>query len=120
MNSEHFDEVEFLDRVQDDKELLLELIDMFFEDYKEKRASLDDAISASDFNSIKELSHAVKGASGNISAKQLREVVAAMETFAKSQNMDEIKKKILELDDSFNNLSACVDELKKKYEEEGI
>ena len=65
MSDEVLDLNEFLERVQDDKELLLELLDIFSDDYQKKRVQLEEAVNKNDSEQIKSVAHSLKGASGN-------------------------------------------------------
>ena len=79
MNEQTLDLNEFLERVQDDKELLLELLDIFVNDYKEKSRLLNQAISQKDIEQVKGIAHSLKGAYGNISAKSMRKSLIIFE-----------------------------------------
>ncbi len=68
MSEEIIDLKDVLERVQDDKELLAELFDIYQEDFVVKRQALGEAITAKDITKIKEIAHSMKGSSGNISA----------------------------------------------------
>ncbi len=54
MSEEIIDLKDVLERVQDDKELLDELFDIYQEDFVIKRKALGDAIAANDIAKIKE------------------------------------------------------------------
>ena len=104
-----------LERVQDDKELLLELLDIFQEDFIAKRQILFDAIEQNDFVKIKEVAHSMKGASGNISAKRMYATCMDLEQLAKAGNpvgMAELLKKI---DGQFEEIKANAIKLKQQF-----
>ena len=79
MSEEIIDLKDVLERVQDDKELLAELFDIYQEDFVVKRKALGDAIAAKDIAKIKEVAHSMKGSSGNISAKPLHAACLKLE-----------------------------------------
>ncbi len=98
MSNEILDLNEFLERVQDDKELLLELIDIFSEDYAIKRKLLQEAVEQDNFEEIKSISHSLKGASGNISAITLRKIFLDFEEMGKASDLSGGKEKLADLD----------------------
>lgn len=117
MNEKVLDLNEFLERVQDDKELLLELLDIFLEDYQLKRDLLQKAIDNKDFDEVRNLGHSLKGASGNISAKGLREVLMQIEEMGKNGNIDGIDELVKAMDSNFSELEVEIGNLKKEYSE---
>ena len=103
---------EFMDRVQDDKELFLELLDIYIEDFHKKRILLQQALENNDFEEIKGIAHSLKGSSGNISAKMLRESFLRLEEMAKSQDLKDFKKFLSDLDQQFQDVIRRTSELK--------
>lgn len=111
-----FDYEEVMERVQDDKELLLELLELFLDDFKEKRVALTGFVANKDFENIRGVAHSLKGASGNISAKALREVLLQIEEKGKDEIVDGIEDLLTQLDSRFEELTAHLEEVKKKLE----
>jgi len=105
---------EFLERVQDDKELFFELLEIFSEDFVEKRTALGTAVESQDFEQIRSVAHSLKGASGNISAKALRAVCLRLEEMGRNNDLGDIDKLLTDLDQTFTDLTACIEELKKE------
>ncbi len=114
MSDEVIDLPEFLDRVQDDKELLLELLDIFSSDYMQKRKQLTEAVEKSDMEKIKNIAHSLKGASGNISAKAMRQSFLDLEEKAKATKVADIKNILQVLDKKFPMLQQRIEQLKKE------
>lgn len=114
MSDQILDVPEFMERVQDDKELLLELLDIFVEDFEQKRVTLGEAITNKDFEVIGSIGHSVKGASGNISAKQLREVCIVMEEKGKSQDASGLEDLLSQMDKEYAILKERIVEVKKE------
>jgi len=117
MDNKVLDVEELLERVQDDKELLLELLEIFSEDYKEKRKLLDDIIQTNDFEQLKSIAHSLKGASGNISAKSLRENFLKLEEMGKNSDVSQAPDLLKNLDSDFSILEENINELKAQYSE---
>ena len=114
MGNDSIDLNEFLERVQDDKELLLELIDIFAEDYEVKRKLLGEAVENNDYEEIKSVSHSLKGASGNISAKKLRLILLQFEEMGKSKDLSGSKEIIETLDKEYSDVAARFESLKEE------
>jgi HPt (histidine-containing phosphotransfer) domain-containing protein len=67
---EVFDEAEALDRVDGDRELFFELVEMFFCDYDAAREAMSQAIDDGDGEALKRKAHSLKSALGNLGAMQ--------------------------------------------------
>lgn len=115
MAEEIIDLKDLMDRVQDDKELILELLDIYQEDFVTKRQALGAAIEAKDLVKVKETAHSMKGASGNISAKPLHAVCLELETLAKSGTTDGMAALLPKIDDMFAQIQAYAVKLKKEF-----
>lgn len=114
MGNDAIDLNEFLERVQDDKELLLELIDIFAEDYEGKRKLLGTAVEGKDYEEIKSIAHSLKGASGNISAKKLRMILLQFEEMGKAQDLSEVEEVLEALDKEYANVAERFESLKEE------
>jgi len=104
MSEEIIDLKDVLERVQDDKELLAELFDIYQEDFVIKRKALEDAIAAKDIVKIKEVAHSMKGSSGNISAKPLHAACLKLETLAKEGKTDGMQEVAQSIDGYFEQI----------------
>ncbi len=114
MSDEIIDVPEFMDRVQEDKDLLKELLDIFVEDFEQKRIKLTEAVANKDFETIKSIAHSVKGASGNISAKLLREVCIVLETKGKAGDAAGLTVLLQDLDRQYTALKERIVTLKEE------
>ena len=114
MNDDVLDLKEFLERVQDDKELLLELLDIFQQDFQDKRVLLNTAIESNDYEQIKSIAHSLKGASGNISAKALRATMLSFEEIVRAKNLTEARNVFHKMDGQFEALKNRIQILKKE------
>ena len=109
-----FDEAGALDRVAGDKELLIELFDIAFEDSAVRIAQIEKAIISRDGKLLSEYAHAMKSAFGNIGAMACHSVAFDLEKIGKSGNLDGVmshfenfKQQITlfkRISDSFRNL----------------
>ncbi len=106
---------EVMERVQDDKELLLELFDIFSQDYEVKMKKLKTALTEQNFEVIKDLTHSVKGAAGNISAIAVHSTCVEIEKLALTKDIAGIQKAVTVLEGHYKNLQSCMAEIKKKF-----
>ncbi len=104
-----------MERVGDDKELLLELLDIYQEDFVKKRQALGDAVAAGDIVKIKEVAHSMKGASGNISAKSMHASCLQLEQLAKSNTTAGMQDLVKIIDAQFESIKAHAAALKKEW-----
>ncbi len=111
--SEAIDVKEFLERVQDDKDLMLELFDIFQQDYQEKRRNLSDAVGKKDLETIKSVAHSLKGSSGNISAKAMHACCLRIEQMAKAGDAN-IQNELGQLDILFGQVQAHIERIKQE------
>jgi HPt (histidine-containing phosphotransfer) domain-containing protein len=113
--SEIIDLKDFMERVQDDKELLLELLDIFQEDFVGKRQAMDEAVKANDTTKIKELAHSLKGASGNISAKEMHANFLKIELAVKNNDLNQVAVILKDVDVQFGQIQQFVVKVKKEF-----
>ncbi|HPN57451.1 MAG TPA: Hpt domain-containing protein, partial [Candidatus Omnitrophota bacterium] len=71
MRKDIIDMDDVMERVQDDRELLMELLDIFQNDYITKRGLFKQYLAAKEAEQLRDLAHSLKGAAGNISATQM-------------------------------------------------
>ena len=114
MSESAIDIKEVMERVQDDKELLMELLQIFLEDYVEKKKLLDEAVAKGDLEQIKSIAHGMKGASGNISAKKLRASFLDLEQTAKAQDFAKAGQTLNTIDAQINELKEFIETQLKK------
>lgn len=101
MNQDIIDLPEVLERVQNDKELLAELIDIFLEDCPAKIGSIRESVKKKDFAQLRDVAHSIKGASGNISAKKLHAIFLQIEQAGKNNSLEGMEALLEELDRHF-------------------
>jgi HPt (histidine-containing phosphotransfer) domain-containing protein len=93
-----------LERVGGDESFLRELLDIYIEDFIEKYALLEQAISQGDFNNIKEIGHSLKGSSGNLSLNGLQETAYGIEQSGKENDLDQARLFFIRLKEEFKKL----------------
>lgn len=113
MSNEIVDLRDVLERVQDDRELLMELFDIFVDDYTKKRKILTTLVAENNIGKIKEITHSIKGAAGNISAKAIYSTCIKLEEFAERQEVDTVAQQLPILDEQFEELREYIVQYKK-------
>jgi CheY-like chemotaxis protein len=93
-----------MDRIGGDKTFLLELIDIFIEDFVDKYTKLKLAIEQSDFKTIKEIGHSLRGSSGNLSINGLHHTAKDMELSGIEENIEHAKLLFIQLNEEFEKL----------------
>lgn len=104
MSEDVIDMKEVMERVGDDRELLIELLQIFSDDYAQKKKMLDEAVVKNDFDQVRNIAHGLKGASGNISAKKLCVSFTDLGEMAKTHDFSKAKEVLEAIDRQFNEL----------------
>jgi HPt (histidine-containing phosphotransfer) domain-containing protein len=84
-----FDRQELLERLGGREELVGRFIEMFTRNVEEYMESLKSAIVCGDADQIRIRAHAIKGAAGNISARQVWKTASTLEAHAREGRVDE-------------------------------
>ena len=116
MSEEALNLDEFMDRVQDDKELLFELLDIFVSDFRVKRQALGAAIEKGDFETVEHAAHFLKGSCGNISAESLRTIFSEFEEKGRKKNLEGTEGRLDDIDQKFEELVKYVGELHERLQ----
>jgi len=114
MSDETLDVNDFMERVQNDKELFFELLDIFANDFQEKRQALEEAIRKKDHQTIEYVSHFLKGSCGNISAKSLRVIFHDLEKRGSDNDVEGTEHYLGDIDQKFKELMIYIGELRTK------
>ena len=104
-----------LERVQDDMELLLELFDIFQEDFPGKRNGIWKAFEAGNVVDFQAIAHGVKGATGNISAIQMHETCVLLDRMGKEGTVGTARPFLETLDKQYEEFKAEAARLKNKF-----
>ncbi|NLE64604.1 MAG: Hpt domain-containing protein [Elusimicrobia bacterium] len=114
--SEIIDLKDAMERVQDDKELLLELFDIFKEDFPPKRDLIRTAFEKNDVITFQQVAHGLKGATGNISAAQMHATCVALDHLGKDGDISGAQALLDALDQQFAAFQKEAEEVKKKFQ----
>lgn len=114
MSEDTLDVDEFMDRVQHDKDLFFELLDIFVDDFQAKRRLLEEAVEKKDYEAVEHVAHFLKGSCGNISAKPLRAVFLKLEEKGRAKDLEGAGKYLSDIDQGFEALVVRIGELRAR------
>lgn len=100
---------ELLDRVGDDRGLLLELLELFQEDLPRVRQDLKAAVETDDPIQVAKAAHALKGVFASLSMNQATELATNLELAARAADSQRISRAIHDLDREEAGLTAAVE-----------
>ena len=83
-----FDGIELLRRLDGDKELFNELLDIFLQDIPLRLERLKHALEGNDTGLAIQQAHTIRGASANIGANAMRDAAFEMEMAARDNRLD--------------------------------
>jgi len=97
-----------MDAVGGDKELLNELMNMFYEDSKAKLLEIEKAVKNKDYEKVRELAHAIKGAAANIGLTEVYNICLELENMAKRKDLSESAHLYSELKENIEALGGML------------
>lgn len=115
MSEDIIDLKEVMERVQDDQELFFELLDIFQEDYEEKRKLFDGLVAQKDFDQLRNVAHSLKGASSNISAKKIYALFSQLEKAAEHKEGGQLAAILANIDQQYAALQSTIKKLKEEF-----
>lgn len=94
--------------VGDDREILLELVALFFDDTQQRLRTLDVAVASGELGTTRNESHAIKGASGNFGAERLFEAAKKLEEASRGGDPSATRTLYAELRTCFAELKTVI------------
>jgi two-component system, sensor histidine kinase and response regulator len=110
-SSEDFDRASLLERLEGDRELLLEMVDLFRQDAPQLLSALRDALGNGDMVLLERSAHSLKGAASNLSAKRIATAALQLEKDAKSKDATAAEASLAEAERALKNLLPALAEL---------
>jgi CheY-like chemotaxis protein len=104
-----------MERIGGDENFLQELINIFIEDFIVKYAKLKLAIEQSDFPSITEIGHSLRGSSGNLSLNGLHHAFMNIELSGKEENIEQVKLYFIKMNLEFEKLKNFLPSEKRLF-----
>lgn len=105
-----------LKRLLDDKELVVELIEIFLDDTSKRIEEAKQSIDKKDCAQVADIAHSIKGAAANIGAKKLWKSFLDIEEMAHKQDLSEAPAVIQRAVVEFEELKAYFPSLKSDLE----
>lgn len=81
----------FLDQVAYDRDLLVEIIDLFFSERERQIPDMENAVAAGEFDRLQRVAHTIKGSLGSLHATRARWCAQSLETAAKERKSAECR-----------------------------
>jgi len=107
-----FDEIEFFERMVNDKKLAIEISTIFLTETPIDLNKIGECIDSMEWQNVGELAHGLKGASANVSGKKLTEVCIALQNAAEEENVEKTT-----IQNLYEKLNTEFDVLKIELEE---
>ncbi len=101
-----------LGRVDGDRELLQEIIEVYLEEYPRMLQEIRDAVGQSDSERLRIAAHTLKGAVANFGAKAAVQAAQELETMGKSGNVGQAAETLDKLEDALTWLLPALEELR--------
>jgi signal transduction histidine kinase/DNA-binding response OmpR family regulator len=105
------DKSALLARVDDDRELLRELVEMFVDDYPNRLQTIRRAIEVGQHEQITFAAHALKGAAGNFYAKDCVEVALRLEQIGANGERSEVEQALAELEEQLERVKRTLTQM---------
>ena len=99
---------EFRDRIDNDPEMEKDIIKTFIEEIPKSMNALKNFVESEDIPQIANKAHYIKGAAGNLSAKNFYEAASLLEKAARNNEKDAIRRYFIELETTLNVLRKTI------------
>jgi HPt (histidine-containing phosphotransfer) domain-containing protein len=100
-----------LERVEDDRELLRELVGLFLDDAPPRLTAIHDAVDSRDAKALQQNAHALKGSAGNLAAQVVFETARELEQIARTGDWTRAEETCAVLESELDRLTAALTEL---------
>lgn len=102
---------ELFERLDDDQELLVELIEIFLSEYPESIQSIASAIQAQDPEALRIAAHTLKGAVGNFCAYKAMEAAEQLEMSGRNKDLNSVEADFVSLETEMTKVNAALQDL---------
>ena len=107
-NKLSFDLEKALEIVDQDKEFLKELLEIFNSDYPQKMTVIYQAIKEKDFKTLNEIAHGLKGAAGNLFLTKIYELTLDLENKGKVRKIEGAEETYKKLEEELEQFKKFV------------
>ena len=105
------DEVDLLERVDNDREFLAELIELFKEDGPALLGELRDAVDSRDGAAMARAAHTIKGTVGNFCAAAAMQMALEIEIMGKEDSLDHAAESLAALEREFQKVTKALNKM---------
>ncbi|MDZ7740392.1 MAG: Hpt domain-containing protein [Bacteroidota bacterium] len=98
-----------------DKEIVVEIIDIFIQEWPERRDQIRKNIGEGDFDSLRFNAHSLKGVVANFIAEAPKDLAKILEDNAKEKVDDDNMDIFLQMEEQINQLISELEEIRKEY-----
>ena len=99
-----FEPEKFMEQVANDRELSIEIINLFLSEEPSQVAEMQRALAARDYNSLYVTAHTIKGSLGSLHAALARFHAEALESAAKNQDEPGCERSLIALKNDLETL----------------
>ncbi len=103
-----------LDRVEGNKELLQEIIELFFDEIPKLLSAIHESLVRRDAKALERAAHTLKGAMGNLSAKEAFTAARRLEMLGRGGDLTNVEDVYAELEEAINHLTIVLAALKEE------
>jgi HPt (histidine-containing phosphotransfer) domain-containing protein len=111
-----FDRHEFQTQMGDDPALIIEIIDLFFEECARQIPQIKRALATGRYEEVSKLAHTMKGSFSSLHAPQARSISHDLESSAKLQDLPECERTLAALEQSIDSIKPLLLELHAECE----
>jgi signal transduction histidine kinase/DNA-binding NarL/FixJ family response regulator len=105
------DEADLMERVDNDREFLAELIELFKEDGPALLGELRDAVAGRDGAAVARAAHTIKGTVGNFCAASAMQMALEIEIMGKEDSLDHAAETLAALEREFARVNRALDKM---------
>jgi len=114
---EMIDKEKFLENFQYfDNEVILDIINIFINEYPERMETLRKNIDDKDYDQLKFNAHSLKGVVANFVAPEVQELARQLEMKGAEQDLTDVEQLFAELKEKTGILLQELEEIKKEYQ----
>ncbi len=95
----------FLDQVAYDRDLLVEIIDLFFAERERQIPDMESALAAGEYDRLQKVAHTIKGSLGSLHATRARWYAQSLETAAKERKPAECRRLLTSFEQELDRLN---------------
>ncbi len=104
-----FDPENLNERLEGDEQMIKMVLEMFKQESSSILSAIEAAVASSDPEGAGKLGHSLKGSAGNVGARALQEVSAAFEESGKSGDIEKLKSRLTDLQETHRRTMQAIE-----------